>query len=130
MWTKKASNSLVTASFGTADFRGKKSLMKFKDAIRSKTKRTSGHSLQAIIADINRTLQGWFEYFKHSWRTTFPDLDGWIRARLRSILRNRHGRSGRGRGLDHQRYPNSLFAALGLFSLTAAHARECQPCFR
>ena len=99
--------------------------MKFKDAIRSKTKRTNGRSLQATITDVNRTLRGWFEYFKHSWRTTFSDLDSWIRGRMRSILRRRAGRKGRGRGLDHQRYPNRLFADLGLFSLTAAYDREC-----
>jgi len=28
-----------------------------------------------------------FEYFKHSHWTTFKPLDGWIRRRLRSILR-------------------------------------------
>ncbi len=111
-------------------FPRKKSLMKFKDAIRSKTKRTNGHSLQAMIVDVNRTLRGWFEYFKHSWRTTFPELDSWLRGRLRSILRRRAGRQGRGRGLDHQRYRNSYFADLGLFSLTTAYDRECQPCLR
>ena len=36
-------------------------------------------------------LRGWFEYFKHSYRTTFSDLDGWIRMRLRSLLRKRMG---------------------------------------
>jgi RNA-directed DNA polymerase len=111
-------------------FPRQKSLKKFKEVIRSKTKRTSGRSMQAIIADVNRTLRGWFEYFKHSWRTTFPELDGWIRGRLRNILRKRHGRHGRATGLDHQRYPNHLFAELGLLSLTAAHTRECQPCLR
>jgi len=111
-------------------FPRKKSLMKFKEAIRSKTKRTTGRSLQATIADVNKTLRGWFEYFKHSWRTTFRELDSWIRGRLRSILRKRAGRKGRGRGLDHHRYPNHFFAELGLFSLTAAYARECQPCLR
>lgn len=109
-------------------FPRKKSLAKFKDTIRSKTRRTNGHNLQAIIANVNRTLRGWFEYFKHSWRTTFPDLDGWIRMRLRSLLRQRAGRRGRGHGLDHQRYPNALFAELGLFNMTTAHARESQPC--
>lgn len=108
-------------------FPRQKSLMKFRDAIRGKTKRANGHSLQSIIADVNRTLRGWFEYFKHCWRTTFRALDGWIRMRLRSILRKRAGRKGRGHGLDHQRYPNSFFAEHGLFSLTAAYARECQP---
>ena len=109
-------------------FPRKKSLAKFKDTIRSKTRRTNGHNLQAIIANVNRTLRGWFEYFKHSWRTTFPDLDGWIRMRLRSLLRQRAGRRGRGHGLVHQRYPNALFAELGLFNMTMAQARESQPC--
>jgi len=111
-------------------FPRKKSLQKFKDAIRGKTKRANGHSLQAIIADVNRTLRGWFEYFKHSRTTTFSNLDGWIRMRLRSILRKRAGRKGRGRGRDHHRYPNSFFAAHGLFNLTAAHARERQSSLR
>lgn len=107
-------------------FPRQKSLMKFKDAIRGKTKRANGHSMQAITASINRTLRGWFEYFKHCWPTTFAGLDSWVRMRLRSILRKRIGRRGRGRGQDHHRYPNSYFAELGLFSLSAAHARECQ----
>lgn len=111
-------------------FPRQKSLMKFRDTIRGKTKRTSGQSMQAIIADVNRTLRGWFEYFKHSWRTTFPSIDGWVRMRLRSILRHRAGRQGRGHGADHHRYPDSLFAELGLFNLTAAHAREVQSCLR
>jgi len=109
-------------------FPRKKSMAKFKETIRSKTSRTDGHSMQSIIAHVNRTLRGWFGYFKHSWRTTFPELDGWVRMRLRSILRKRSGRRGRGHGLDHRRYPNSFFAELGLFNMTASHALECQPC--
>ena len=41
-----------------------------------------------MIADLNPTLRGWFEYFKHSYAPNVPQLDGWIRRRLRSILRN------------------------------------------
>jgi len=104
----------------------KKSLKKFKDTIRIKTKRTNGHSLRVVISDVNRTLVGWFEYFKHSHKTTFPDLDGWIRMRLRSILRKRAGRRGRGRGRDHHRWPNSFFAEQGLFALVTAHVQACQ----
>jgi RNA-directed DNA polymerase len=111
-------------------FPRKKSLAKFKDAIRHKTKRTSGRSLHAVIVDLNRTLRGWYGYFKHSWPTTFRPLDSWIRGRLRNILRKRVHRRGRASGLDHQRYPNRYFAEHGLFSLTTAHARECQSCFR
>ena len=94
-----------------------KSLRKLKDTLRAKTKRTNGHSLSAIVLDVNRTLGGWFEYFKHSHYTTFAPLDGWIRMRLRSILRRRRGGSGRGRGVDHVRWPNAFFAEHGLFSL-------------
>ncbi len=108
----------------------KKSLDKFKVTIRAKTKRTNGHSLQVIIEDINRTTKGWFEYFKHSHRTTFPVLDSWLRMRIRSILRKRQGRRGRGRGRDHQRWPNAFFRAHGLFSLVTAHAEACQSCHR
>jgi RNA-directed DNA polymerase len=88
----------------------KKSLDKLKDTIRSKTKRANGHSLEMIIHNVNQTLGGWFEYFKHSHRTTFRPLDGWIRMRLRSILRKRNKGKGRGRGRDHQRWTNAYFA--------------------
>ncbi len=108
-------------------FPRKKSLAKFKDTIRAKTPRQSGHSLSWIIADVNRTLRGWFEYFKHSDPTAFSRLDGWIRQRLRSILRKRSGRRGRGRGQDHQRWPNAFFVGHGLFRLKAAHASAVQP---
>jgi RNA-directed DNA polymerase len=103
-----------------------KSLKKLKDTLRAKTKRTNGHSLSVIISDVNRSLLGWFAYFKHSQFTTFRPLDQWIRMRLRSILRRRAGRRGRGRGLDHHRWPNAFFAEQGLFSFTAAHAAACQ----
>jgi RNA-directed DNA polymerase len=103
-------------------FPRRKSLAKFKDAIRAKTRRANGRSLHMIVADVNRTLRGWFEYFKHSYRTAFPELDGWIRMRLRSILRKRAGRSGRGRGADHHRWPNAFFTEHGLFGLSTAHA--------
>ena len=100
---------------------------KFRDTVRTKTRRTQGQSLAATIVDLNRTLKGWFGYFKHSHKFTFATLDRWVRMRLRSILRRRQGRQGRGRGADHQRWPNAYFAECGLFSLVMAHATACQP---
>jgi RNA-directed DNA polymerase len=99
-----------------------KSIRKFKNTVRKHTHRQNGHSLQVIIAILNRSVKGWFQYFQHSHYTTFRPLDQWIRMRLRSILRKRAGRRGRGRGQDHQRYPNDFLAKHGLFSLVAAHA--------
>jgi RNA-directed DNA polymerase len=49
----------------------KTSLNKLKDSIRAKTKRTRGDSLARIVADLNRTLRGWFGYFKHAHRPIF-----------------------------------------------------------
>jgi RNA-directed DNA polymerase len=103
-----------------------KSLKKFKEKIRVQTRRTNGHSLRQIITALSRTQKGWFEYFKHAHWTTFRNLDGWIRMRLRSILRRRQGRKGRALGRDHHRWPNAFFAEQGLFSFVTAHARICQ----
>ena len=104
----------------------RKSEGKLKENLRPKTKRNNGHSMQCIIADVNRTAKGWFAYFKHGHHTTFPHLDGWIRGRLRSILRKRSKRKGRGRGSDHQRWPNAYFAALDFFSMQEAWAAASQ----
>jgi RNA-directed DNA polymerase len=104
----------------------KASIAKLKQALRPKTKRRDGRSLEAIIKSVNFTLRGWFGYFKHSYRTTFRDVDGWVRMRLRSILRKRQKKRGRGRGSDHQRWPNAYFANYGLFSLVTAHKKACQ----
>ena len=100
-----------------------KSLKKLKDRVRELTRRTSGESLEEIIRRVNQTLGGWFEYFKHSHKTTFPRLDRWLRMRLRSILRKRAGGQGRGKGRDHFRWPNAYFAARGLLNLSAAQAQ-------
>ncbi|MCY2936088.1 MAG: group II intron reverse transcriptase/maturase [Planctomycetota bacterium] len=108
-----------------------KSLKKFKDTIRMKTTRSNGLSIEAIIANVNRTLRGWYEYFKHCKRWIFERLDQWIRRRLRSIMRGYIGLSGISRGgRDNQRWPSAFFDGLGLFSLLDAHVRECQSSLR
>lgn len=104
----------------------KKSLRKHKDAIRAATRRTNGHSLREIVRVVSVQMRGWFEYFKHSHWTTFEPLDGWVRMRLRSIQRKRHGFKGRGRGRDHHRWPNAYFTDLGLFSYRVTHEQACQ----
>ena len=97
-----------------------KSLDKFKDTLRHKTRRTQGQSMSTVIAGLNPVMRGWFEYFKHSHGTTFGELDGWVRMRLRSILRKNRGGKGRGRGADHQRWPKAYFEKLGLYNLERA----------
>ena len=105
-----------------------KSLKKFRDTIRAKTKRTSGRSLPRTIEDVNQTLKGWFEYFKHSHRRIFREQDGFVRRRLRSILRKQTHRKGiaRTNGADQTRWPIAYFDARGLFNLQKAHEAACQ----
>jgi RNA-directed DNA polymerase len=104
-----------------------KSLKNLRDAIRARTRRTTGDSMQYVVASVNPVLRSWFTYFQHStYRNVFTDVDGYVRRRLRSILRKRTKRNGEGRGLDHQRWPNRYFAEHGLFSLTAAHVAAVQ----
>lgn len=97
-----------------------KSLRKLRESIKLRTRRNHGKSMEAIVADLNRTLPGWFGYFKHVKASALEEIDGWIRMRLRSILRKRHGLQGRGRGKDHQRWSNRYFTKLGLFCLLDA----------
>ena len=107
-----------------------KSLAKLKATIRAKTRRTNGDSLAQVITSLNRTLRGWFEYFKHSQRRTFGRIDGMIRRRLRCLLHHRAGRRRHGAGYANIRWPTAFFADQGLFSLERAHALARQPSLR
>lgn len=99
----------------------RKSLMRLKDGIRAKTRRTRGESLARVIADLTPMLRGWFGYFKHAHSSTFRKLDGFIRRRLRALLRKQEKRPGLGRCLaDQKRWPNAFFADAGLFALYTA----------
>lgn len=101
-----------------------KSLRKLRESIKARTRRNSGESMETIVADINRTLKGWFGYFKHVHHSELEEIDRWMRVRLRSILRKRRGGKGRGRGQDHHRWPNRYFTGLGLLCLLDAKVTE------
>lgn len=100
-----------------------KSVLKVREAIRKRTPRTNGQSLECTIAGINPILRGWYNYFRHGQIHTLKNLDGWVRGRLRSILRKRTKRKGKAKGgPDHRRWPNRFFDEAGLFNLSAARA--------
>ena len=105
----------------------KKSRQKLYDHIRKNTRRTRGDKLERVIADLNPILRGWFTYFKHAHRHTFEIVDGFVRRRLRSLLRKQQKRPGHGHTrADHQRWPNTFFAEHGLFTLKEAYAMASQ----
>lgn len=126
--TREKSFDFLGYSFGPpyGKWPRKKSLDRLKATIRQKTRRANGHSLAQIIKMVNRTLRGWFEYFKHAKWYIFAQLDRWIRRRLRTILRRRAHKRGISRGSDHWTWPNAYFTEHGLFSLMAAHRSALQ----
>jgi RNA-directed DNA polymerase len=98
-----------------------KSLKAFKDKVRHRTIRSRGDSLGRIIADLNPLLRGWFGYFKHARPRLYRRLDGFIRRRLRAVLRKQDKRPSMGRSeADHRRWTNAFFADQGLFTLQTA----------
>ncbi len=107
-----------------------KSIARLRERLRPYLKRCNGHSLDGLTALIRPILRGWYEYFKHARHPVFVEIDGWVRMRLRSILRKRAKGKGRGRGTDHHKWPNSFFAEHGLFSLATAHDLERQSALR
>lgn len=103
-----------------------KSQDKLKETIRGKTSRTSGVSLETIIAGVSRTLRGWHAYFRRSLSNELAKLDQMVRRRLRSILMKRH----RKRGIDWRKanrlWPNAYFTERGLYIMAPALATRRQ----
>jgi RNA-directed DNA polymerase len=105
-----------------------KSLMAFKDKVRSKTGRSRGDSLGRIVADLNPLMRGWFGYFKHAKPYVFRILDGFVRRRLRAVLRKQDRRPSMGRSrADHMQWTNAFFADQGLFTLLTAYEDARHP---
>jgi len=95
----------------------KKSLKALKDKVRHKTGRSRGDSLERIIEDL-----------KHTTPSLFARIDGFVRRRLRAVLRKQDKRPGSGRcQSDHQRWSNAFFASGGLFTLHEAHKQARHP---
>jgi RNA-directed DNA polymerase len=96
------------------------SVLKLRDAVRTRTRRTSGVSLAVTVARVNPVLKGWFVYFKQA-SGGMDGVDGRVRERLRGILRHQNKLPGRSGPTDVRRWPNRFFAGVGLFSLEVAH---------
>jgi RNA-directed DNA polymerase len=103
---------------GSKKWPRKKSLQKLQEKLRPLSRRTLGWSLSEIIARVNPILRGWYGYFRDSHPNELKGPDGWLRRRLRAMLRKREKRPGYGLShADSRRWPNRWFAEQGLFSL-------------
>ena len=96
----------------TGQWPREKSRQGLEHRLHQRTKRTCGERLSELVVEqLNPVLRGWMNYFRRSTNAAdFQSLDGYLRARLRAILRKRHQLRGRSRGRDHQRWPNLILA--------------------
>ena len=105
----------------------RKSLARMRERLRELTPRNSGQSLGMVIERLNRTLKGWYGYFKYAVTDTFKKLDMFVRRRLRAMLLKQNKRNGFGLSLStHKRWPNSFFADKGLFTMLQARLEAIQ----
>jgi RNA-directed DNA polymerase len=110
---------------GRLRFPRAKSHAKVVARIREMTPRKSGESLECIISRINRSLRGWFNYFRHCFWNVFEGYDSMVRRRLRRLLLKRNRTNPKRLPRTH-RWPNSFFTSQGLYSLSEAHASFVQ----
>jgi group II intron reverse transcriptase/maturase len=99
---------------------GSKAISRFKDKVRTHTRRQQGRNVDAVLGDLNPVLRGWARYFGIGEVTQLMTLlDSWIRMRLRAF------RSKRKCHNDNWRFPNSCLEEWGLLSL-----QTCRPALR
>jgi RNA-directed DNA polymerase len=103
-----------------------KSQFKLRENLRAKLHRGRPDGVKQIVSEVNRTLRGWYGYFKWSQPSAMQRVDEWTRERIRHILRRRHKRRGMVRGRERAEYPIRWFAEQGLFSLKTAQAQWLQ----
>ena len=96
------------------------SLDRFKNKIRSLTRRQQGRNVEAVIADVNAVLRGWNGYFGVAEVSdVYIKLDRWIRMRIRAFRFKRRCKN------DNWRLRNKRLANWGLLSL-----HKCRPSYR
>jgi len=103
-----------------------KSQYQLRERLRGKTARNRPGSIEKIVAEVNRTLRGWYGYFKWSQPTAMQRVDEWTRERIRHIVRRRHKRRGMVKARERNEYNVAWFAERGFFSLWSAQARWLQ----
>ena len=124
--SREKSFSFLGYSFrGRFRFPRAKSHRKFVDRIHELTPRKSGASLEETLQRLNRSTQGWFNYFRHCHWNIFENYDGMIRRRLRRMLLKRNRRNRKRLSRTH-RWPNAFFTDHGFTSLNDAHIRFVQ----
>lgn len=97
-----------------------RSIEKFKDRVRSVTRRQQGRNVEAVLDDLNPVIRGFAGYFGVAQVShAFRDLDKWSRMRIRCFRTKRKTRH------DHRLLPIRMLEKWGLLSL-----QQCRPKLR
>jgi group II intron reverse transcriptase/maturase len=100
-----------------------RSLTRFKDEVRRRTRRLAPVPLHEMIKDLNPVIRGWGNYYKVGDVTSlFGDLDKWIRMRLRSKVIRRHATT-----LSNSKMPHKVLVKMGLVSLDGIRRAYLSP---
>jgi len=102
-------------------------LEKLKATVRKLCRRTRGHSINRIIAELRKSLLGWKAYFGIAEiKSPQRDVEKWIRRKLRCYLWKQWGRSGyrklRRFGVKRQLAWNTAKSAHGPWRLSKSPA--------
>jgi group II intron reverse transcriptase/maturase len=102
-------------------------MAKLKDRVRELTRRTRGHRLADIVAELRETLLGWQAYFGIAEvLSPLRDVDKWIRRKLRCYHWKQWGRAGyrelRRRGVSVREAWNCCKSAHGPWRLSRTPA--------
>jgi RNA-directed DNA polymerase len=64
-----------------------KTIKRFREKVRSITRRQRGRSLQQVVDELTKYMRGWWGYFSIAEsRNRLRPLDHWVRRRLRALL--------------------------------------------
>lgn len=97
-----------------------RSIEKFKERVRTLTRRQQGRNVDAVLRDLNPVIRGWAGYVGVAEATqSLKKLDGWVRMRVRAFRLKRRCYN------DNWRLPNRRLHKWGLLSLL-----ECRPRLR
>jgi len=107
-----------------------KSVERLKDKVKAITKRTRGVNFGEVIRELNSVVIGWSNYFSlaNRWLSTFRDLDGWIRRKLRCYKLKQCGRRYtiykllRLHGIPEQKSWNVVMYSQGWWQMTKTQA--------
>jgi RNA-directed DNA polymerase len=152
-WTRKFLGYSVTRDRAARLRVSPAAVMRLKTKLRGMLRQGRGRRLAMVVADLNLATRGWVVYFRLAEvKTTFEELDKWLRRKLRCVLWRQWKRPRtrlrelRRRGLDetrarasayngrgpwwnaggshmHAAVPTAVLRRLGLLSLLDEHQR-------